>query len=68
MTKTDEAIEIISELLKILDGGFTRSSGTETTGWDECAECGKADWEGHREDCRLAAVIKRAYKAVSGVE
>jgi len=51
---------------EVIGDGFLRSGGTDETSWDECGQCGRPDWQGHRPDCRMAELVKRLAAALAG--
>jgi hypothetical protein len=50
--------EALKELLDLIANGFLTEGGTETTGWNVCHVCGKAEWEGHYKNCRMIKVLE----------
>jgi hypothetical protein len=58
----------LREAAEVIGDGFTRSSESDTTSWDECVMCGRADWRGHTDGCQMGRLVKDIKAALASHE
>lgn len=60
----ERRLGLLKKVLEVLGDGFMSRGGSDYTAWDECHECGKADWDGHKPDCAVGKLVDEVRKEV----
>lgn len=53
----DKRLDLLIRALEVLGNGFLSRGGSDVTSWDDCGECGRADWKGHKPECSIGRLI-----------